>query len=57
MIDRTHNSSINDIVTTCNECKYHFYSDCYLECYKHERINNDNICKDFERSIIKHDEI
>ena len=33
---------------TCFDCKNHFMSDCYLECYKHERINNDSICDDFE---------
>ena len=34
---------------TCFDCKYHFMSDCYLECVKHNRINNNQICKDFEQ--------
>lgn len=34
---------------TCFDCKNHFMSDCYLECHKHERINNNSICDDFEQ--------
>lgn len=34
---------------TCFDCKYHLMSDCYLECYKHNRLNNKNICNDFEQ--------
>lgn len=34
---------------TCFDCKYHFMSDCYLECQIKYRINNDNICKNFEQ--------
>lgn len=54
MIDRINNIEKTRInkkygITTCNDCKNHFYSDCYLECSKHERINNDKICFDFER--------
>lgn len=32
---------------SCFDCKNSFMSDCYLECYKHNRINNSSICKDF----------
>ena len=32
---------------TCFDCKYHIMSDCYLKCVKHNRINNNQICKDF----------
>ena len=39
---------LNKQKKTCFDCKNHFMSDCYLECYKHERINNDSICDDFE---------
>lgn len=34
---------------TCFDCKYHFMSDCYLECHVKNRINNDNICDNFQR--------
>lgn len=34
---------------TCFDCKYHTMSDFYLECDKSLRINNSEICGDFER--------
>ena len=34
---------------SCFDCKHHFMSDCYLECYKHNRINDSKICDDFEK--------
>lgn len=34
---------------SCFDCKHHFMSDCYLECYKHDRINDSQICDDFEK--------
>ena len=40
---------IREDKNTCFDCKYHFMSDCYLECVKHNRINNNQICKDFEQ--------
>lgn len=41
---------------TCFDCKNHFMSDCYLECYKHERINNNSICDDFKQLEEQKDE-
>lgn len=34
---------------TCFDCEHHFMSDCYLECNKHNRINDNKICDDFEQ--------
>lgn len=45
------NDAKNDLFKdqyTCFDCKHHFMSDCYLECNKHNRINNNQICEDFE---------
>ncbi|MDO4802761.1 MAG: hypothetical protein Q4A15_11405 [Prevotellaceae bacterium] len=41
---------------TCFHCKHHIMSDCYLECNKHNRINNKNICDDFEQLKEKNNE-
>lgn len=35
--------------STCFDCKNHFMSDCYLECHVKDRINNDNICDNFQQ--------
>lgn len=34
---------------TCLNCKNHMFSDNYLECTIHNRINNKDACEDFER--------
>lgn len=42
---------------TCFDCKNHFMSDCYLECQIHNRINQSDICKDFEEIAMRYNVI
>lgn len=33
---------------SCLSCKHSFFSDCYLECMIHDRINNPVPCENFK---------
>lgn len=34
---------------SCLDCEHHFFSDMYIECELHNRINSTEICNDFKK--------